>query len=99
MQADAEHEEDHAQLGELADRLRIAHEAGREGADRDAGQQVADDGGQPDATGDEAAKECGDQRHGNLDQQGQLMHSDSKGADATASVGFPVGSQCHQMRL
>ena len=43
MQTDAEHQQDHANLGELPGESSIADESRREGADRDARQQVADD--------------------------------------------------------
>ena len=52
MKADAEHEEDDAQLGQLTDGLRVADEARGEGTDNDAGQQVADDRGQVQADAD-----------------------------------------------
>ena len=42
VQADAEHQQDHADLGELAGEVGVGDEARRERADRDAGQQVAD---------------------------------------------------------
>ena len=74
MQAHAEHQEDHPQLGQLLDGLRIAHEPGRERADGDPRQQVADDGGQADAPGDHPADERHHQRHGDIDQQRYLMH-------------------------
>ena len=43
MQADAEHQQDDADLGELAGKPGIGHEARRERADRDAGDEIADE--------------------------------------------------------
>lgn len=40
MEADAEHQQDHADLGELIGERLIRHVAGREGADQHAGEQV-----------------------------------------------------------
>ena len=42
MEADAEHQEDHADLGELVGEAHVAAETGGVGADDDAGQQVPD---------------------------------------------------------
>jgi hypothetical protein len=42
LEADAEHQQDDADLGELTGQMRIGHEAGV-GADQQAGEQVADD--------------------------------------------------------
>ncbi len=42
LQANAEHEQDDADLGELFRNVRIGHEAGRVRADHDPGDQVAD---------------------------------------------------------
>ena len=42
MQADAEHQQDDADLGELARERLVGDEARREGADGDAGEQIAD---------------------------------------------------------
>lgn len=43
MQADAEHQQDDADLRQLDRELLVRDEAGREGTDHDAGQQIADD--------------------------------------------------------
>ena len=42
MQPDAEHQQDHADLGELVGEVLVGDEAGRERSDRDAGEQIAD---------------------------------------------------------
>ena len=68
MQAYAKHQEDHPQLSQLLDGLRMAHESGGERADDDPSQQVADDGGQANAPGDHPADERYHQRHGDIDQ-------------------------------
>ena len=57
VHADAEHEEDHADLGELVGDRLVGDEARGEGADRDAGDQVADDGRHAQAAGDRTEQE------------------------------------------
>ena len=49
LQADAEHQEDDADLGELLGEGGIGHEAGRVRPDQRAGEQVADDGREAEA--------------------------------------------------
>ncbi|KOT24370.1 hypothetical protein DM52_3126 [Burkholderia mallei] len=43
MQTDAEHQQHHADLGELLRECEIADEAGRAGPHHDAGEQIADE--------------------------------------------------------
>jgi len=69
VQADAEHQEDDAQLGQLPDGVDVAHEAGGKGADGDACEKIADDGGQPYAPRKHPAQEGQGQCHGDVDQQ------------------------------
>ena len=57
MQADAEHQQDHADLGELSRHRRIGDEAGRVRAHEDAGQQVADERRKPQLARDESEDE------------------------------------------
>jgi hypothetical protein len=57
MQPDAEHEEDDADLRELRCEPDVGHEPGREGADRHARQQVADEGWESQTRGEEAEHE------------------------------------------
>jgi hypothetical protein len=47
LEANPEHQQDHAELGELLGAARVSHEAGRVGSDKDAGQQVSDEWRQP----------------------------------------------------
>ena len=69
LQADAEHQQDHADLGELLGDVAIGDEPGRVRPDHQPGQEVADDRRQlqalgeiaPDERSDEAAGECEDQ--------------------------------------
>ena len=42
MEPDAEHQEHHADLGELSCDLHVGHEAGREGPEDHAREQIAD---------------------------------------------------------
>jgi hypothetical protein len=75
MDADAEHEQDDADLGELLSQRRVGHEAGRVGARHDAGDEVAHQGrqakamchhaeqeGEPDAASN-GHDECGIVQH------------------------------------
>jgi hypothetical protein len=43
MQADTEHQQDHADLGQFRRKRLVRDQAGREGSERDAGDQVTDD--------------------------------------------------------
>ena len=51
MQADAEHQQDDADLGELAGDRRVGDKAGRERTDEDAGDEIADQRRQPQPVG------------------------------------------------
>ena len=66
MQADAEHQQHDADLGQLSGDDAIGDEAGGEGADRDPRDQVADQRGQAQAMGEEAEEE----RQGKTDGDG-----------------------------
>ena len=55
-----EHQQDHAEFGQLGRDLGVADEAGGEWPDRDPGQQVADDRWQAQARGDEADRKSDD---------------------------------------
>ena len=57
VQADAEHQQDHADFGELRGEAGVADEARREGPDGDAGQQIADDGRDPEQVGHQAEQQ------------------------------------------
>ena len=52
LQADAEHQQDHADFGQLLGKRRVGDEARRVRPDEDAGQEVANDRGQADSLGD-----------------------------------------------
>ena len=79
VQADAEHQQDDADLGQLARQLLVADEAGRERPDRDAGQQIADQRRQAQLDRQETAGERHDQAHDDGGDQlgfmGQSAHS------------------------
>lgn len=70
MQADAEHQQDDADFGQLAGETGVGDEAGRKRPEHHAGQQVADDGRDAQPVGDggederqhNAANDCGDER-------------------------------------
>ena len=58
VQADAEHQQDDADLGELLGQLAVGDEAGRVRPDDDAGEQVADDRREAEPLRDVAAKQA-----------------------------------------
>ncbi len=66
MQTDAEHQQDHADLGEFPGEMLIGDEARREGAGEDAGEQIPHQrrDSEPDRNGaeDESEAEAGDDR-------------------------------------
>ena len=70
MQADAEHQQDHADLGELGGEVGVGDEARRERPDGDAGEQVADERRQAHARGEEAEAERQDEA--DRDQRNEL---------------------------
>ncbi len=80
VDADAEHQQDDAELGELRGDARVGSDARGERPDDDAGGDVADDRGQPQPSGDEAADESGSQpdRDGR-DENGLVVHGSSRG--------------------
>ncbi len=61
LQADDEHQEHHAQLGEVQDLVDVANEAQSPGADSDAGDQIAQHRADPQATGDRHRHHRGEQ--------------------------------------
>jgi hypothetical protein len=58
VDAHAEHQQDHANLGQLGCELRIRHEPRCEGAQRHAGEQVADQRGEAQADRGKAQQQC-----------------------------------------
>ena len=75
MQADAEHQQDHADLGQLAGQCQVGDEARRVRPDQHAGEQVADQRRQPQLARDHPQQQCrgqgGNQRG---DQRGVVRH-------------------------
>ena len=74
MDADAEHQEDHPDLGELVRDRRIRGEARREGADGNPSGEVAHQRRKPQPCGDEAAKERRAQRDRDREDQAVRRH-------------------------
>ena len=75
VQPDAEHQQDDADLGQLAGQRLVGDEAGRVGAERHAGQQVADERGYADALGDGAEDEGEAEPHDDGgDERGVVRH-------------------------
>ena len=73
MEPHAEHQEDHAQLGQLGDGLDVAHEAGGVGPYGHAREQVAHDRGHPGQAGQEAADERRPQGDGDVREKGGFV--------------------------
>jgi hypothetical protein len=74
MQPDTEHQEDHADIGELQRQSRIADEAGRERAYRNAGHQIAGDGRDLQPVRDRAEHECKPDADDDHRDEGRLSH-------------------------
>jgi hypothetical protein len=68
VQAHAEHEEDHAQLRKLANRLCIPDESRCKRANGDTREQISHDGWQAQAASNDTSKKGNDQGHCNVDQ-------------------------------
>jgi hypothetical protein len=74
VQADPEHQQDHADLGQLRRQLLVGHIAGGERPDQHAGQQVADEHRQLQPVGDGAEHEGQSQaRDDGGDQRGMMQ--------------------------
>ena len=80
LQADAEHEEDDADLGQLLGDIGVGHEAGRVRTDERAGQQVADDGRQARALGEVAEDEGRGEAAGQRQDQIEVVQVSGGGA-------------------
>src|SRR5690606_14216961 len=87
VEADAEHEQDDAHLGELRGELAVGDEAGRVRADDQAGEQVTEDGREPEAVGSVAE----DERRAEPRRQGQDQVLASVHARASRGVIFADG--------
>jgi hypothetical protein len=75
VQADAEHEQHHPDLGQLRREVGVRHEPRREGTDHHAGQQVAHQRRQLHAGGDEPKDEREAERGGDRrDQRDVVVH-------------------------
>lgn len=78
---DAEHHQDHADLGQLLREFLVRDESGRRGPDQDARDQVADERRKPETRGDESEQERKSQRGGQGGNQRYAVRH-----DGTASV-------------
>ena len=79
LQPDAEHQQDDADFGELLGHVAIRHEARRVWAHEEPGNQIPDDGGEPDAVGGIAEHqrraEATSQRKDEIDLIASIDHS------------------------
>ena len=97
MQADAEHQQHHADFGELRGGVDIGNEARCRRADDDAGDEVADQGRQLDAFGNEAEDQRDAETGGQSGNQGDIVFHAGAGSmreagwkASTASDGQPL---------
>ena len=74
MRSNAEHQEDHPELGELMDGRFVAVEPRRERSERHAGHQIAHNGRQAETTGDEPPDQGVDERDRGVDQEWEFRH-------------------------
>ena len=87
MQAHPEHQQDHADFGELVGDALIGDEPRREGADGDAGEQIADQRRQLQALGDKAKAEGEHQPENQRRyERGRMRHSKSPCGIASSSA-------------
>ena len=96
VEADPEHQEDHAQLGQLGDGLHVAHEARRVGADGHARQQVAHDGGHAGQAGQEAAQERRSESDGDVGEKG-VSCMGARGRSLSRRLGRSAGPALDQL--
>ena len=75
LQADAKHQEDDADLGELFRHVTIGHEAWRVRSDEQARDEITDDGGEPDAVRREAKDKGGAEAASQGEDQVEGVHS------------------------
>ena len=90
MQADPEHQQDDADLGELQRQVLVGDKARRERADRDAGEQVSDQRRDPQPVGDRAKdKGEADAEDDRRDQRGRVVLHDA-GSNLREVWAFPL---------
>ena len=96
LQPDAEHQQDDADFGELLGHVAIRHEAGRVWAHEEPGNQIPDDGGEPDAVCGKAEHQRRAQAAGQRKDEIDRMHRSiivsvgSKGSGGSGVQGFKV---------
>src|SRR5206468_1581423 len=73
VEADAEHQQDDADLGELLGDAEVADETGRVRADGDAGEEVTDDGGEAEFLGGDAEDPGGGEGGGDGGDEGEVV--------------------------
>ena len=95
LQADAEHQQDDADLRQLLGQGRVGDEAGRVRADQRAGEQVADDGRKPEALRDVAQDQRGAEASGQRQDQVVCMHDAL--IDLRARISRPVQRLVNEM--
>ena len=74
LQADAEHQENHPNFGELVGDLLVGDEAGRVRSHEEPSEQVSDNGGQPESKAHVAARERGGQSASQGHDEIEVVH-------------------------
>ena len=74
MEADAEHQQDDAEFRHLPDGFRVALEAGRERAERHAGDEIADNGGQAEPPREQAPGQRVTESDCDVYEEWQIVH-------------------------
>ena len=82
LQADAEHQQDDADFGELLGELGVRDEAGRMRSDGDAGEQVADDRRQAEPMREIAEDERRAEAAGQREDESEFFHAHLDGIPA-----------------
>ncbi len=81
MEPDAEHQKNHADIGELVGDALIGDVTGREGSDQDAGEEITDERRELEAVGDEAQAEGEPESYGKRrNERGHVRHERTSGA-------------------
>jgi hypothetical protein len=86
VKTDAEHQEDDTDLGELRSEMGISLESGRMFAQRDAGGEVADNGGEPQAFRYQTKDQRGGEPEGERGDERDVVHGEGDRVACYAGV-------------
>ena len=88
MQPHAEHQQHHANFGQLSCQRGIGDETRREWPDQDTGERITHQRGQPQANGDETENQRQPQCGGNRGDQVDTVRQGEKSADVPSRGGW-----------